>query len=86
MEKNYAAWADVFQNARLYLLCGYALPVQTVHIPLHGRHAHAAHGTDDMVVILAVRTAEQRRRDARHGGDLLVAFRDVGNYLVAAEL
>ena len=32
MEKNYAAWADVFQSARLYLLCGYALPVQTVPI------------------------------------------------------
>ena len=48
-------------------------PVKRVGVPLHRRKSHAVHGADDIVVILAVRTAKQRRPHAGDRLDLIVA-------------
>ena len=56
-----------------------------LHIPLDGLHAHGADGGDDVVVVLAVGTADQRGRHAGDGTDSLVAGGDVRHDLVGGQ-
>ena len=86
MEKDDAAGLNLREHALLYLGGGNALPVETVHVPLHRRHAHAVHGVYHMVVIFSVGAAEERGRDAGQLGDLLVAGGYVGNDVAVAQL
>ena len=62
------------------------LPVQGVHIPLDGFHAHGADGGDDVVVVLPVGAADQRGRYAGGGADALVAGGDVVDDLLGGRL
>ncbi len=62
------------------------LPIQTVHIPLNGLHAHGTDGIDYMVVILSIRRAYQ---GGYHTGDclnFLVAGRYISNNFLGGEL
>ena len=68
------------------LRCGELLPIEAVHIPLDRFHPHFVQRLDHMVVILAVRAAEEGGADAGDGFDLIAACGDVAADGVGAEL
>jgi len=86
VEQHDAARLHIFQHPLGDLLRGDPLPIQTVDAPLYRGHAHAFHGGDDVVVIFAVRAAEQRGTDAGDGLDLVVGRVDVGGDILGGEL
>ena len=57
----------------------------SLHIPLDGFHADGADSGNDMVVVLAERTADERRADAGERRDLIVAGIYVRNDLVGSQ-
>ena len=57
----------------------------SLHIPLDGFHADGANGGDHMVVVLAERTADERRADAGERRDLIVAGIYVRDDLVGSQ-
>lgn len=59
--------------------------MECINIPLNRVHAHGFERSDHMVVVLAVGAAEQRRRDARDGGDFFVAGADIFDNLIRRE-
>ena len=67
VEEHDAAGLDIFGHAPGYLIGGQPLPVQTVHVPLHGRDAERVHGVDDVVVVLAVGGSGRAWPDAGQG-------------------
>ena len=64
---------------------GQVLPVQAVHIPLDGLHAHGPHGVNHVVVVLPVGTAEQGGPRPRHLFDLVPAGVEVGDDLIGRQ-
>lgn len=80
-------------GTRLHLDCdalrdlggGEILPVQAVHVPLDGLHAHSADGGDDMVIVLAIGTADETWHDASELHDFFVADGDIFRDLLGAE-
>ena len=57
----------------------------SLHVPLDRLHADGADGGDDVVVVLAERTADQRRADAGERLDLVVAGVHVRDDLVGGQ-
>ncbi len=57
----------------------------SLHIPLDGFHADGANGGYDMVVVLAERTADERRAGAGERRDLIVAGIYVRDDLVGSQ-
>ena len=77
VEEDDGAGCDFLRDPLRDLRRGDALPVQGVHIPLDGLHAHLPDGGDDVVVIFAEGAANEGGADAGEGLDLVVAGGDI---------